>query len=71
MPTIDEIKGAIETLPDAEKSDLKRWLDEIDAEIFDEKIARDAAAGRLDALAEKPFKIIGPAGRENCEADSG
>lgn len=53
MQTIDEIKDAIETLPDAEKSALKRWLDEIDAEIFDAKIERDAASGRLDGLVAK------------------
>jgi hypothetical protein len=53
MTTIDEIKGAIETLPEAEKSALKRWLDEVDAQIFDDKIERDAASGKLDGLIAK------------------
>jgi hypothetical protein len=53
MTTIDEIKSAIKTLPEADKSDLKRWLDEIDAQIFDDKIERDAASGKLDGLIAK------------------
>ena len=53
MTKIEEIKGAIGTLADAEKTELKRWLDEIDAQIFDEKIERDAASGRLDGLIAK------------------
>jgi hypothetical protein len=50
MTKIDEIKGAIETLPEEEKSALKRWLDEVDAQIFVDKIERDAASGKLDGL---------------------
>jgi hypothetical protein len=53
MNKIEEIKGAIETLPEEEKSALKRWLDEIDAQIFDDKIERDAASGKLDGLIAK------------------
>ena len=53
MTKIDEIKGAIDTLPDAEKSELKRWLDEVDAQLFDNKIEADAAAGRLDGMIAK------------------
>jgi hypothetical protein len=50
MTKIDEIKVAIDTLTDKEKSELKRWLDEVDAQLFDEKIEADAAAGKLDGL---------------------
>ncbi len=53
MTKIEEIKGAIATLPDAEKSELKRWLDEIDAQLFDAKIEADAASGKLDDLIAK------------------
>ena len=53
MTTIDEIKGAIGTLPDDEKSKLKRWLDEVDAQLLDDKIEADAAAGRLDGMIAK------------------
>ena len=53
MTTIIDIKTAIQTLSEPEKSDLKRWLDEIDAEIFDQKIERDAAGGLLDEMIAK------------------
>lgn len=50
MTKMEGIKGAIVTLTDAEKTELKRWLDELDAQLFDEKIDADAAAGRLDGM---------------------
>ena len=50
MNTVAEIKAAIAALPDDQKTELKRWLDEIDADIFDRKIERDAASGKLDRL---------------------
>lgn len=53
MSTIEDIKVAIDTLPDKEKSDLKRWLDEQDAQLFDAKIEADVAAGRLDGMIAK------------------
>jgi hypothetical protein len=53
MTKIEEIKGAIETLPEEEKSALNRWLDEVDAQIFDDKIERDAASGKLNGLIAK------------------
>ena len=53
MTKIDEIKCAIDTLADTEKSELKRWLDEVDAKLFDDKIEADAAAGKLDGLIAK------------------
>jgi hypothetical protein len=48
MTTITDIKAAIDALPQAEQAALKRWLDERDAVLFDQKIESDAAAGRLD-----------------------
>jgi hypothetical protein len=53
MTKIDQIKGVIQTLSDAEKSELKRWLDEVDAQTFDNKIDADAAGGQLDGLIAK------------------
>jgi hypothetical protein len=53
MTKMDQIKGVIDTLSDAEKTELKRWLDEIDAQTFDDKIDDDAATGRLDSLIAK------------------
>jgi hypothetical protein len=53
MTKIEVIKGAIETLAEEKKSALKRWLDEVDAQIFDDKIERDAASGKLEGLIAK------------------
>ena len=53
MTTLNDIKSAIETLSEPEKSDLTHWMDDVDADIFDGKIERDAAAGRLDDLIAK------------------
>ena len=53
MTKIEDIKGAIATLPDVEKTELKRWLDEVDAQLFDAKIEADAASGKLDSLIAK------------------
>lgn len=51
MTQIDEIKSAITRLSDEER--LREWLAELDAQCFDARIERDAAAGKLDALMEK------------------
>lgn len=53
MTKIDDIKSAIEKLPDADVARLREWLAEMDAQRFDEHIERDAAAGKLDHLMEQ------------------
>lgn len=50
MSNIDQIKAAIATLPEDEVTRLREWFAELDAARFDEKIERDAAAGKLDKL---------------------
>jgi hypothetical protein len=34
-----------------EIAELREWLEELDARLFDEKIERDAKSGKLDKLA--------------------
>ncbi len=46
MSTVQEIERAIENLTDEELAEVRAWL-------WDRDIARDAAAGRLDALADE------------------
>jgi len=53
MSTVEDIEKAIEHLPPAELARFRAWFDAFDAKRFDEKIARDAMSGRLDALAEQ------------------
>jgi hypothetical protein len=50
MGKIDTIKRAIEDLPPAEVDRLRQWIEELHERQFDERIARDAKAGKLDAL---------------------
>lgn len=47
--SVQEIEKAIERLSDEEVAELRAWL-------FDRQIARDAAAGRLDSLADEALK---------------
>ncbi len=53
MTKLEQIQATIENLSSAEIAKLREWLDELDARLFDEKIERDAKAGKLDKLAEE------------------
>lgn len=50
MPTIEEIKTAIESLEEKEYSRLRKWFSERDWEKWDKQIASDSATGKLDFL---------------------
>jgi len=50
--TVEDIEKAIEKLSTRELDQLRAWFEEFQADRFDDKIARDAEAGRLDRLAE-------------------
>lgn len=60
MTRIEEIEKAVAELPEEELAKFRAWFEEFDARAFDEKIERDAKAGKLD-------KLIGKA-RANHEA---
>jgi len=53
MTKLEQIQSTIEKLSTAEIAELREWLDELDARLFDEKIERDAKSGKLDKLAEQ------------------
>jgi hypothetical protein len=53
MSTIQEIEDAIRKLPDEEHATLHAGFAEFDAAVWDRQFERDAAAGRLDALADE------------------
>jgi hypothetical protein len=53
MTTVEDIEKAIEKLGAREFDRLRAWFDEYQAARFDEKIERDARAGKLDRLAEQ------------------
>jgi hypothetical protein len=48
--SVDEIKAAIEALPEDECIRLWRWFAEMDWENWDKEIEEDSEAGRLDFL---------------------
>lgn len=52
MSTIDDIERAIEQLPAAELAKLREWFDAFEGERLDRRMEADAAAGKLDELAE-------------------
>jgi hypothetical protein len=53
MTKLEQIQSSIEKLSAEEIAKLRDWLDELDARLFDEKIERDAKAGKLDKLADE------------------
>lgn len=48
--SVQEIEAAIMQLPKKELLELSQWLEEYQAQLWDEQIEADLAAGRLDAL---------------------
>jgi len=52
MTTVEDIEKAIEKLPPRELDRLRAWFEEFQADRFDDKVARDADASKLDGVAE-------------------
>ncbi len=50
MSTLDELKTAIEELPETDYTELRQWFSEKDWQQWDTQIAADSEAGRLDFL---------------------
>lgn len=50
MTKIEDIEKAVEGLSSEELAKFRRWFEEFDARVFDDKIARDAKSGKLDKL---------------------
>jgi hypothetical protein len=53
MTKLEQIQSLIEGLSAEGIAKLRVWLDELDERLFDEKIERDAKAGKLDKLADE------------------
>ena len=51
MGSIKSIEKAVEALPPEELAEFRQWFAEFDARAWDQQLERDAAAGKLDALA--------------------
>jgi hypothetical protein len=50
--TLSDLENAIAKLPPDDLARFRAWYEQFDAARFDEKIERDANAGKLDRLAE-------------------
>jgi hypothetical protein len=51
--TIEDIEKAVAKLPPDQFAQFRAWFEELDATRFDQKIERDAKAGKLDRLADQ------------------
>jgi hypothetical protein len=56
MSRVEELEGQIKTLSSNELQELRAWLTEYDAEIWDRQFNADTISGRLDALADRALK---------------
>ena len=58
MSTVDEIEQAVRTLSPDELAAFRHWFAEFDAQVWDRQIESDAAAGRIDALADEALRDL-------------
>lgn len=56
MANVDEIKTAIESLPENEFAQLREWFSEKDWEKWDRQIEKDSKSGKLDFLIEEALE---------------
>lgn len=52
MASLREIKDAVSSLSQDQLSEFRSWYERFDAEMWDERIERDARDGRLDEIAD-------------------
>ncbi|MFL4969186.1 MAG: hypothetical protein ACJ8EU_10700 [Xanthobacteraceae bacterium] len=53
MSTVEDIERAVSRLTPDELARFRVWFETFEANRFDEKIERDARAGKLDQVAEE------------------
>lgn len=53
-PSIQEIETAVTQFTPAQFADFRAWFADYAAQVWDQQINADVAAGRLDALPMKP-----------------
>jgi hypothetical protein len=56
MSTVQEIEAAISQLSPEELAAFRQWFARFDNEPWDRQVEQDAAAGRLDALADEEVR---------------
>jgi hypothetical protein len=58
MSTVKEIEDAVRQLSAEDLAAFRAWFAEFDAAAWDREMEADAAAGRLDDLAEEALKDL-------------
>ena len=53
MTKLEDIEKAVASLAADEREKFRAWFEVFDGEQFDERIARDAAGGKLDRLSDQ------------------
>jgi hypothetical protein len=53
MSRVEELESQIKTLSSSEFQELRAWLAEHDADIWDRQFDADVHAGRLEAIADR------------------
>ncbi len=56
MAELDDIEQAVSRLSAADFRKFRDWFEKLEAERFDERIERDANAGKLDGLADEAIE---------------
>jgi len=56
MSKVEEIKQAIDTLPEEEYIQLRQWFSEKDWQKWDRQIAADSESGKLDFLMQEALE---------------
>ena len=58
METVHEIEAAVSKLSHQDLSEFRVWFSEFDAAAWDRQFDRDAAAGKLEALADEALSDL-------------
>jgi hypothetical protein len=56
MGTVEKIEQAVSVLSKEDLAEFRAWFVAFDEATWDQKIERDAAAGKLDSLAERALQ---------------
>jgi hypothetical protein len=54
--SVEDITKAVAKLPPEQLAEFRVWFEEFDAARFDQKIERDAKAGKLDRMADQALE---------------
>ncbi len=58
MSRVEQLEDEIKALLPNEFRELREWLDEYDAQVWDEQFHADAHAGTLDAVAARALEDL-------------